>query len=415
MKTSIIIPTRNRADLLADAIESALAQSRPPAQIIVVDNGSSDHTAKVLQRYANRIEAIHEPQPGKSRALNTAMQRSHGDAILVLDDDDILPHDALARHCAALEHNPRADFSFGRYQRFEGTPPVTPQRDWNHPDIERVPTGDRRRTAIKLMEHCFVPNPAWMARRNALHDAGPYDVEALRSLDYDMILRLARANDGAFIEDVVLFQRQHAGTRPGVLATTGAEDVFAAWDIHDRRVFRRIARNWALYDFRPFDDMTAEDVDQRALARICSLQKGVILFAQRCFEEAVEALAAARRLAGNEPPCELEIAIATRMFLRPFVPEPIGTDVTGRHLARALNAMRWPLSLRAAFVQGARWQIRTALMARDVEKANRLLRFLIAAFGPVPTSTGLMKYVPLPWRSDSRGRSALRPAQYAGA
>jgi hypothetical protein len=80
-------------------------------------------------------------------------------------------------------------------------------------DEEFVPTHDPRRLVVKLMENCFLPNPAWAVRREAQMRVGPYDESMYYSHDYDMILRLARTNEGVFIDDPVLYQRKHLVAR----------------------------------------------------------------------------------------------------------------------------------------------------------------------------------------------------------
>ena len=70
---SVIISTFNRARYIEEALDSVLAQSHPVAQVIVVDDGSTDDTAKRLQRYGSRIETIHQANAGKAAALNRAM------------------------------------------------------------------------------------------------------------------------------------------------------------------------------------------------------------------------------------------------------------------------------------------------------------------------------------------------------
>jgi hypothetical protein len=123
-----------------------------------------------------------------------------------LDDDDLFPPWTLAKHAEALERNAAADFSFGRFARFHGDQPPSSS---DLRDEEFIPTHDPRRLVIKLMENCFLPNPAWAVRRDAQMRVGPYH-EAMNYIqDYDMILRLARKNEGVFLDDLVLYQRKH--------------------------------------------------------------------------------------------------------------------------------------------------------------------------------------------------------------
>ncbi|CAN5888803.1 hypothetical protein BH18ACI5_BH18ACI5_26980 [soil metagenome] len=132
---SIIIATRDRAALLNETLE-AIGRQDPPAipfEVVVVDNGSVDHTRDTVDAAAERlplaIKYVHEPRPGKSHALNTAVASAQGE-ILVFTDDDVLPSPGwLAAFVRALTET-GADFATGRIlPRWEATPPawISPQ------------------------------------------------------------------------------------------------------------------------------------------------------------------------------------------------------------------------------------------------------------------------------------------------
>ncbi len=111
MRFSVLIPTFERAELLGQAIESALAQTHDNREILVIDDGSGDATGAVAARYLPAVGYLRQENRGKAAALNFALAAATGDVILVLDDDDLLPPTALADHASALEGDPRADFS----------------------------------------------------------------------------------------------------------------------------------------------------------------------------------------------------------------------------------------------------------------------------------------------------------------
>lgn len=84
---SAIIPTHNRANWLVGAIESVLRQSHPVAELIVVDDGSTDNTKEVVQKYAN-VRYIYQSQRGPSAARNAGARMASGDWLAFLDSDD---------------------------------------------------------------------------------------------------------------------------------------------------------------------------------------------------------------------------------------------------------------------------------------------------------------------------------------
>jgi len=86
---SIVIPTYNREDLVAAAIDSALAQTHPRCEVIVVDDGSKDRTPEVLAAYAGKIVAIRQENKGLAGARNSGIRSSTGEYVGFLDSDDV--------------------------------------------------------------------------------------------------------------------------------------------------------------------------------------------------------------------------------------------------------------------------------------------------------------------------------------
>jgi glycosyltransferase involved in cell wall biosynthesis len=110
---SVVIPVRNGERFLAEAIESALGQSRPPREVIVVDDGSSDSTSEVAQAFAARVRHVPQPPLGVAAALNRGVGLARGDLLAFLDADDTWTHDKLELQLAALRERPRLDAVFG--------------------------------------------------------------------------------------------------------------------------------------------------------------------------------------------------------------------------------------------------------------------------------------------------------------
>lgn len=378
MRVSVLMPTRNRASLLLQAIGSLRHQTRPPDEIIIIDDGSDDGTAEAVAALGNGVTLLRQDRGGKSKALNLAHANSSGDAVLVLDDDDLLPPRSLEMHVNALEKAPDADFSYGRFQRFRGAKPPSEILSWPHPDAEYVPVDDPRRTLVKLMENCFLPNPSWMARRSALDRAGPYDEKALRSQDFDMILRLARRNDGAFVDDLVLYQRQHEQVRDGVRAVLGnTTNVGGAWVNFDRQLFEKLDREWSLEDFRPYHSAVEEQGEA-----VAWLQKAVVLFIRKAYDGAFIAFDRYRDLLGGRQPGTQELAIANSLLACRYGIDDLVFDPAGGVIADRLSAYPWPISLRRSFSRHLRWRLRDAATSRQWKNAAQLARFGVRAFGP---------------------------------
>src|SRR5271169_4507748 len=99
LRVSTIIPTFNRAHVVAEAIESVLRQTVPAEQIIVVDDGSTDDTIDVLTRFDGRISVIRQAHSGVSAARNAGMRAATGDWIAFLDSDDVWLPDRISTLC----------------------------------------------------------------------------------------------------------------------------------------------------------------------------------------------------------------------------------------------------------------------------------------------------------------------------
>ncbi|MFW2382161.1 MAG: glycosyltransferase family 2 protein [Acidimicrobiales bacterium] len=93
---SIIITNYNYAAFLGDCIESALNQSHPKVEVVVVDDGSSDGSAAVIDRYHHRLLGIHKENGGQGSAFNRGFLRSSGEIVIFLDADDLLEPEAAA-------------------------------------------------------------------------------------------------------------------------------------------------------------------------------------------------------------------------------------------------------------------------------------------------------------------------------
>ncbi len=105
---SIVIPTYNRASTVCNAVESALAQSYPFCQVIVVDDGSEDNTVSLLAQYAGRITLIRQKNRGRSAARNTGLTQVKGEYVVFLDSDDTLMPNMVEGHLAAMICSPSA-------------------------------------------------------------------------------------------------------------------------------------------------------------------------------------------------------------------------------------------------------------------------------------------------------------------
>ena len=118
MRISTIIPAYNADRYVASAIESVLSQTRPPEEIIVVDDGSTDRTPDVLNGFASRIRIISQKNRGAAHALNVGLAAATGDALAFLDADDLWLPEKLRMQATALSADDEVEAVFGMVQQF---------------------------------------------------------------------------------------------------------------------------------------------------------------------------------------------------------------------------------------------------------------------------------------------------------
>ena len=102
MRASVLVSSYNYARFLKTAIDSALAQTYPEVEVIVVDDGSTDDSPRIIARYGSRLVSLFKPNGGQASALNAAVRASSGDVIVFLDSDDALYPHAIDRAVSAL-------------------------------------------------------------------------------------------------------------------------------------------------------------------------------------------------------------------------------------------------------------------------------------------------------------------------
>ena len=107
-RVSIVIPTHNRAGLLRLAVDSALAQTYPQVEVIVVDDGSTDGTAAMVAQYGERVTYLRQANRDVAAARNTGIRAASGDYLAFLDDDDLILPDKIERQAQVLAARPEA-------------------------------------------------------------------------------------------------------------------------------------------------------------------------------------------------------------------------------------------------------------------------------------------------------------------
>lgn len=206
---SVIIPTHNRGQFLDDAIQSALNQSWPHSEIIVVDDGSTDDTRERVLAYGPPVRYLYQPNQGAGAARNTGIAHSRGEYIAFLDDDDIWLPQKLERQVGALVTDPDAvAYCLCAYvDQARNLLPEEPRRI--------VVNGD---VLTRCPEECWVAPSAMMIPRSCIEKAGMFDPSLRACEDWDFCVRLVMAGyTFANIPEVLVHKRLHSTNLGGNL------------------------------------------------------------------------------------------------------------------------------------------------------------------------------------------------------
>ena len=122
--SSVIIPVYNCDHYLGEAIESVLAQSYRPLEILIIDDGSTDNSAEIAKSFIPHIQYYYQPNNGAATAINYGINLSQGDFLTFLDSDDLWSKDKLMLQFQCLAKNPHLDIIFGHVQQF-----ISPELD----------------------------------------------------------------------------------------------------------------------------------------------------------------------------------------------------------------------------------------------------------------------------------------------
>jgi glycosyltransferase involved in cell wall biosynthesis len=180
---SIIIPCFNSEAYIGDAIESALAQTYPHKEVIVVDDGSTDASLSVIQSYCDRIRWESGPNRGACAARNRGIQLAAGSVLQFLDADDTLLPEKISRQIPLLLDNERASV-FGWYEHWfaNGTSPMAYR-----------PSAPLLRDSVLLTLEHIVQIEAPLHWKTNVEKVMGFDESLPCNQDYDLNLRLACA------------------------------------------------------------------------------------------------------------------------------------------------------------------------------------------------------------------------------
>ena len=191
---SVIIPVYNGAMYIAEAVESIRRQNHTPLEIIIVDDGSTDNTAKIVANMSGNIRYVYQSNNGPAAARNRGLIMAAGDVIAFLDADDLWSGNKLKIQTGLLEQKPEVDIVLGLLQRMqwidaqEGSPRF---KEWSEPVMN-----------MHLGSALF--------RKSVFDKVGYLDESLDYCEDWDWFMRAKEMNIPMMLhQEVIYFYRRH--------------------------------------------------------------------------------------------------------------------------------------------------------------------------------------------------------------
>jgi glycosyltransferase involved in cell wall biosynthesis len=205
---SVVVPAYQVEDLLGECLASILGQSWHELEVIVVDDGSTDRTGEIADRYASddrRVRVVHQDNAGLGAARNIGVEHATGDYLTFVDSDDVVLDGAYATLTDSLRRS-GSDFSVGAVERVEGARRfMTPLMRENH---QRSRPSIRIEESPLMLADVFAWNKVY--RRAFWEDAGLRFPEAVRYEDQPTLTRALVAGRFDVLADKVYLWRVRA-------------------------------------------------------------------------------------------------------------------------------------------------------------------------------------------------------------
>jgi len=211
MQLSIIIPVHNRADLLAEAIDSIIAQGLDSYEIIICDDGSTENIEAACDKFKlpkeqlvfSRSEESHGAQVARNRGLSLAQ----GEFIMFMDSDDAVAENGLAPLIEALQADADLQYAYGKVSRVDETLSAIP---------EDIPVGTTFADTPSEIAGYHWHTMGAIYRKSYLEIVGPWNLEMTGSQDWEYQARVKLAGGKrVFVDSMVGYWRQHGGDRVG--------------------------------------------------------------------------------------------------------------------------------------------------------------------------------------------------------
>lgn len=291
---SVLMPVYNAATYVAQAVESILTQTFTDFEFLIIDDGSTDRSLSILQRYAeqdSRIRLISRPNTGYVIALNEMLAQAQGEFLARMDADDRALPTRFRRQVEFLRQHPEVVCVGGGHEVIDHKGRLLTRLT--------LPTDDAAIQREALAGHGSICHPCAMIRRSALVAIGGYDAALMPAEDLDLWLRLGEMGQLANLSESILQYRLHlqsvsetagalqrqqaleacqrAWKRRGIQGTFKATDLWRPGN--DRQSHHRFMMQYGWWAFNSSQRQTALIYALKAIRSLPWRQEGWKLFA----------------------------------------------------------------------------------------------------------------------------------------
>lgn len=214
---SVIIPNFNYAQYLGEAIESALGQTYSNLEVIVVDDGSTDNSQEILERYADRVTIIEQRNSGVCVARNRGVAESKGEYIAFLDADDIWLPEKIEKQVKAFAESPEVGIVH------VGVIDI----DESGADLQTKLNGLNGKISHEFLiwERPVIlgGGSGAMISRRVFENVGGFDTQLSTSADWDLYYRICRKYEAVFVSEPLLYYRLHGSNMHGNISGMESE------------------------------------------------------------------------------------------------------------------------------------------------------------------------------------------------
>lgn len=210
---SVIIPTYNSAAFLQETIESVLGQTYSDFEIIVVDDGSTDETERVMQSFGTRVSYVKQENKGVSAARNQGIKLARARYVAFLDSDDLWVPQKLAEQVPLLDEDPEIGLVYSDWA-------VVTEHGVAEPSFHSTRPGASGYVFNELVRTGFILTSGTVVRRSCLDEVGDFDESLSVAEDYDLWLRICYRWKVAVVNKALVTKRSWDGSLSSDLPKT---------------------------------------------------------------------------------------------------------------------------------------------------------------------------------------------------